>query len=141
MGIVNNIVNFVFPVQRQLYRPAGRFTPNPNQFRSRNLPRRFSPRRLWPNGQMPSQRARFVPSTQTQVQFRRPLARTINSTPQSIQMQPVARIPSVPPRNFLSEMLSTNINPPAQRPQPKRNGFGSTAFKFMRLNGMMQRLR
>ena len=124
MGIVNNIVNFVFPIQRRLYRPVGRFTPNPNQFRSGNLPRRFSPRRLWPNGQIPSQRTRFVQPQQTQVQFRRPLARATNSVSQPMQMRPAVRIPPVQPKSFLSEMFSNNINPPAMRAQPKRAGFG-----------------
>lgn len=126
MGIINNVINFVFPIQRPLYRPTGRFVSNPTQFRSPNLQRRFR-RRLWPNVQVPYSQARYaqVPITPS-TQFRRPLAQKPIS-------QPVQK------RSFLGEMFSSNINPPGLRPQPKRNGFGKLVLDAARWNNILRR--
>lgn len=127
MGIIGNVIDFVFPVQQRLYHPTGRFIPNPNQFRSPQLQRRFSSRRLWPNGQSSCAQARSarVPITSPS-QFRRPLAQ--RPLPQPVQK-----------RSFLGEMFSNNINPPAMRAQPKRNGFGKLALDAVRWNNILRR--
>ena len=130
MGIVSNIVDFVFPIQRtsirpNLYRPTGRFVNGSTQFRSHQLQRRFSQRRLWPNGQVPYSQVRSTQVVNTS-QFIRPLA------PRPIP-QPVQK------RSFLESMFSNNINPPSMRPQPKRNGFGGKVLTLARWNNILRR--
>jgi len=133
MGIVSSIVDFVFPVQRRLYHPTSTIARNPNQFRSPNLQRRFR-RTLWPNGQTPIRRVISSSSYQTPTtQFRRPLARPLPQV--SVQRQ--AQLPPVSKKSFLSEMFSTNINPPKMGPQPKRNGFGSKVLNYARWNNIL----
>ena len=141
MGIVSSIIDFVFPIQRRLYNPIGRFTRNPNQFRSPNMQRRFMRRRLWPTRVINTQQ-RISINPASSIQFRRPLARTL--TP---QLKPLASPsnpllpaqPIVAKKSFWSEMFSPNITPPSMQPQKKRNGFGSTALNLMRWNNMLRR--
>lgn len=134
MGIISNVIDFVFLIQRPLYGPAGRFVSNSNQFRSPNLQRRFR-RRLWPNGQNSIQRARANPNYQPQssAQFRRPLARTIIPTSKPMQL------PIVQKKNFFSEMFSPNINPPAMQAQQKKPGFGKMVLDAARWNNILRR--
>ena len=132
MSIVSNIVDFVFPIQRtrlrpRLYQQSGRFVTNSARFRSPQLQRRFSQRRLWPNGQVPYTQARSIqhPIAITS-QFRRPLAQKPIS-------QPIQK------NSFWKEMFSNNINPPSMRSPPKRNGFGKLALDAARWNNILRR--
>lgn len=140
MGLISNIVDFVFPIQRRLYHPTGRFVSKPTQFRSPIMQRRFARNRLWLNqarlNQVRIQSQRAMPQgayPSSTPQFRRPLERTLTQAPMSRQVQPTQK------RSFWSEMFSPNINPPLARPQPKRTGFGSTALNLIRWNNMFRR--
>lgn len=130
MGIVNSIIDFVFPIQRRLYHSTGRFIRNPRRFRSPLVQRRFARSRLWPRGAISPRRLSTAPHSS--IQFRRPLAKTITPV--------LAPLPKVTQKkSFWSEMFSPNITPPRMQPQSKRSGFGSTALNLMRWNNMFRR--
>lgn len=128
MGIISNLIDFVFPIQKPLNRPIGRFVPNPNRFRSPNLQRRFR-RRLWPNGQMPIRSNQVQSSSQV----RRPLARTIAPSSKPMQSHPIQK------KSFWVEMFSSNINPPAMTQQQRKPGFGKLVLDAARWNNILRR--
>jgi hypothetical protein len=133
MGILTSIIDFVFPIQRRLYHPTGRFVGNSNQFRSPNMQRRFERNRLW--------RPRTGLNLRRQPQVFNTLSRRITPI-RALPLRattPPTITPPVQKKGFLAEMFSPNINPPLARPQPKRKGFGSTAFKFARLSAMFRK--
>jgi hypothetical protein len=135
MGIISSVIDFVFPIQRtqKLYHSQGRFASNQNQFRSPSLQRRFSRRRLWPNGvpveRVSSAKPYLLPQ---QTQFRRPLARTIIPV-QNPSPRPVIK------NDFFSEMFSSDMHLPTQRPVQKKSGFGGKVLNAMRWNNFLFR--
>ncbi len=135
MGLINNIINFVFPIQRRLYHPTGRFFSKSTQFRSPIMQRRFAQGRLWRTTARPIlQRAQNRAVYQIpRLNPIRPFSQVQTQTPKPMQVQQAQK------KSFWGEMFSPNINPPSMRAQQKRKGFGSTALNLIRWNNMFRR--